>query len=89
MTVGTAARVGIMTVQELRVLQRAEPFVSFRITLVNGDTHDVRHPRAMMILREAVVVGVGGDDIPEHVRVPRLTDIAAVEPLGSPPADNR
>jgi len=40
--------------RELRELLLRDPFLSFRIKLVNGDAHDIAYPRNLALLTDSV-----------------------------------
>jgi len=42
--------------REIRILLRREPFMPFRIKLVNGDGHDVGYPDLVAVLEEGLYV---------------------------------
>jgi hypothetical protein len=41
---------------ELRELIERDPFLPFRIKLVNGDAHDIGYPRSIALLSDSVYV---------------------------------
>ena len=45
-----------MIEREIRDLLRRDPFVPFRVKLVNGDAHDISHPWLVAELKDGLYV---------------------------------
>jgi len=56
-----------MRPEDIRAFLTKKPFQSFRITLTDGRTYEVRHPELAMVGRSTVVVGLPAADDPEPV----------------------
>ena len=63
--------------QEVRALLGRHPFEPFRITLVNGDRHDVPSPELVAVLEEGLYVALQGG----HWAQFRFDRIASFESL--------
>lgn len=50
-----------MTADQLKAVQKAEPFKPFRLILKDGKTFDIPHPNFIWVLKETARVGKGGD----------------------------
>ncbi len=75
-------RNGHMTSEDLIELLAERPFVPLRMHLLNGRTHDIRHPEMAIVGRDIVAVGVQhvGDNLP-RIRIVDLHHINEVEPV--------
>lgn len=76
-----------MRAEELAELLRTRPFVPLRIHLTDGTTHDIRHPEIVIVLRQRVDIGVGGNPavgVVDRIEHCSLLHIVRVEEL--PPA---
>ncbi len=49
-----------MIEDEVRTLLEREPFEPFRITLINGDRHDVLYPAMVAVLEEGLFMTLQG-----------------------------
>jgi hypothetical protein len=47
-----------MRSEDIKELVQREPFRPFRITLTDGRTYDVRHPKMAMVGRSTVAIGL-------------------------------
>jgi hypothetical protein len=59
---------------------RRQPFEPFAIRLSNGETHEVRHPECLLVLKTKVILGYPEDDGTVHLS---LIHVNAVETLQS------
>src|SRR5262249_43541964 len=50
-----------MRAEELTALLRVRPFVPLRIHMTDGQTHDIRHPDQVLVLRQRVDIGLQPD----------------------------
>ena len=48
-----------MTAKNLRMLLEVRPFEPFRIHMLEGETHDVRHPEMVWVAGQSLFVGGG------------------------------
>jgi hypothetical protein len=63
----------------MQELLRRQPFEPLEIRLTNGETHEVRHPEVVLLLRSRLVIALPDDGM---VICP-LLHIASVETLQS------
>lgn len=76
-----------MRPEELTALLRVRPFVPLRLHLTDGQSHDIRHPDQVIVLRQRVDVGVAPDPqsgVVERVEHISLLHIVRVEELPLP-----
>jgi hypothetical protein len=73
-----------MTVQTFRDLLARRPFKPFRLVMLGGQTHEVRHPEMAWLTRTDIRVGVdvADDGIPAEFRICSLLHVTAIEPIG-------
>jgi len=50
-----------MRPEDLLGLQRAQPFVPFRIHMTDGKFYDIVHPEAVMVVRTRAIIGLRPD----------------------------
>jgi hypothetical protein len=63
-------------------LLHAQPFRPFRITLTNGNAHEVRHPEFFMLLPGTVIIGhPDAGESGDLFTIVDLSHIAEAEPL--------
>jgi len=72
-----------MTIDTLKDYLRRRPFTPFRVTLSSGQSFDVRHPDAAILLKNglAVAYGESHDDLPDRLAHLSLLHITSVESL--------
>lgn len=70
----------------LRQQLARRPFEPFHVVTSSGQTYDVRHPDAAILLKNGLAVAYGGPSsgLPEHVANLSLLHITAVESLPLP-----
>jgi len=73
----------MMTIDVLREFLRRRPFTPFRVVTSSGQSYDVRHPDAAILVRDGLVVAYGGDDggLPELSAHLLLLHMTAVETI--------
>lgn len=80
-----------MRAEELIELIRVRPFVPLRIHMTDGQTYDIRHPDAVLVMRQRVDIGVRPDPMTgvlERVDHCSLLHVVRIEPLPpTTPAD--
>jgi hypothetical protein len=69
-----------MNADTIREFVRRQPFEPFVIRLSNGETHEVRHPERLLVLKTKVILGYPEDDRSVHLS---LIHVNAVETLQS------
>ena len=67
-----------MNADTIREFVRRQPFEPFVIRLSNGETHEVRHPECLLVLKTKVILGHPEDDRTVHLS---LIHVNAVETL--------
>jgi hypothetical protein len=67
-----------MTADAIREFVRRQPFEPFVIRLSNGETHEVRHPECLLVLKTKLVLGYPDEDRTVHLS---LIHVNAVEAL--------
>ena len=77
---------------DIQSLTRAQPFAAFRVTLVNGEEYDVRHPDGIMATNGMAMIALsspaGPDDDRGSVVIVSLGLLQKVEfltPQAAPP----
>lgn len=65
-----------MRAEDLMEMLRKRPFVPFRIYMTDGQTYDIVHPEAVLVLRSRAVIGLRPD--PETKIADWSEDIALV-----------
>jgi hypothetical protein len=56
-----------MAPEEITARLRRQPFVSFRMTLTEGGTYEIRHPELCMVGRRSAIVGIITTDDPDRL----------------------
>ncbi len=77
--------VAAMRPEKLLELIRARPFVPLRVHITRGQSHDIRHPDQIIVLRGRVDIGVatgGQNGVAERVDRVSLIHVVRVEELG-------
>ena len=69
-----------MNADTIREFVRRQPFEPFVIRLSNGETHEVRHPECLLVLKTKAILGYPEDDRSVHLS---LIHVNAVETLQS------
>ena len=69
-----------MNAETLREMIQRRPFEPFCLRLSNGETHEVRHPECLLVLKTKVILGYPEDDRSMHLS---LIHVNAVESLQS------
>ena len=69
-----------MNAETLREMIQRRPFEPFCLRLSNGETHEVRHPECLLVLKTKVILGYPEDDRTVHLS---LIHVNAVETLQS------
>ena len=69
-----------MNAETLREMIQRRPFEPFCLRLSNGETHEVRHPECLLVLKTKVILGYPEDDRSVHLS---LIHVNAVETLQS------
>jgi hypothetical protein len=83
-----------MAPEEFAGALRRRPFVPFRLTLIEGSTYEVRHPKLCMVGRRSAIIGLASPGDPDLLfeRSVAIDLLRAVklEPLDShaPPPTN-
>ena len=80
-----------MRPEELTELIRARPFHPLRIHMTDGQTHDITHPGAVLVLRSRVDIAVRPDPVTgvvDRVEHCSLSHIVRVEELQPNPEVN-
>lgn len=67
-----------MNADSIREFLRREPFEPFVIRMSNGESHQVRHPECLLVLKTKVILGYPEEDRAVHLS---LIHINAVEAL--------
>jgi hypothetical protein len=68
--------------QDLLELVRHRPFTPLRVYATDGRTYDIHHPDQMLVLRNRVVLGIGGDNgAAERLEHLSLLHVVRVEEL--------
>ena len=72
-----------MRYQEVYEALHRSPFQPFRIQLTNGDTHVVRHPDFVGLLRTSILLFVSSekDDVPDRFNQYDLLHVVGIEPV--------
>jgi hypothetical protein len=80
-----------MTPEEVAAALRRQPFVTFRITLAEGNTYEVRHPELCMVGRRSAIIGITTRDDPDRlfersvdVDLLHIVKLEPLETAGSP-----
>jgi hypothetical protein len=68
-----------MTADSIREFLRREPFDPLVIRLSNGESHEVRHPECLMVLKTKAIVGYPEDDRSVHVSLIRINSIESLQ----------
>jgi len=50
-----------MRAEDLLAMLRRRPFVPFRIHMTDGQTYDIVHPEAVLVLRSRAIIGLRPD----------------------------
>jgi len=69
-----------MNADTIREFVRRQPFEPFVIRLSSGETHEVRHPECVLVLKTKAILGYPEDDRTVHLS---LIHVNAVETLQS------
>ena len=77
-----------MTVQTFRELLTKRPFRPFRLVMLSGQMHDVRHSEMALLTRTDILVGVdiADDGIPAEFKICSLLHVTDIEPLATTPS---
>jgi hypothetical protein len=67
-----------MNAESIREFLRREPFEPFVIRMSNGESHQVRHPECLLVLKTKVILGYPDEDRAVHLS---LIHVNAVEAL--------
>jgi hypothetical protein len=67
-----------MNAESIREFLRREPFEPFVIRMSNGESHEVRHPECLLVLKTKVILGYPEEDRAVHLS---LIHVNAVESL--------
>ena len=71
-----------MRPEDIRDLNRRQPFQPYRIHITGGKTYEINHPDQVLVLRSRLIIGVGGDDnIPDGSEHISLIHIVRIEDL--------
>lgn len=71
-----------MNAESIREFLRREPFEPFVIRMSNGESHQVRHPECLLVLKTKVILGYPEEDRAVHLS---LIHVNAVEALQTTP----
>lgn len=71
-----------MNAESIREFLRREPFEPFVIRMSNGESHQVRHPECLLVLKTKVILGYPEEDRAVHLS---LIHVNAVESLQTTP----
>ncbi|MFM8985751.1 MAG: hypothetical protein ACKONH_06810 [Planctomycetia bacterium] len=71
-----------MNAESIREFLRREPFEPFVIRMSNGESHQVRHPECLLVLKTKVILGYPEEDRAVHLS---LIQVNAVEALQTTP----
>ena len=71
----------MITATELKARMTANPFVPFRICMSDGKTYDITNHDALLVTRNAAIVGVshGPEDIAERYATCAILHITRIE----------
>jgi hypothetical protein len=74
-----------MTVQTFREMFARRPFQPVKITLLSGQSYEIRHPEMALLTRTDLLVGVdiSSDGVPVEFKILSLLHVTAIEPLAS------
>lgn len=75
-----------MRPEEIMELLRRQPFVPLRFHMTDGRTYDIRHPDSVIVLRQALDIGVVSDPdtgVAERVQRCSLLHVVRVEEMYS------
>jgi hypothetical protein len=79
---------GLVRLDDIRQLTRAQPFRPFRVFLTNGETYDIRHPDLILATLGAAHIAAPEPDGPPDqlgsVRIVSLVHILKIEYLPAP-----
>ena len=72
-----------MTLQTFRQLLQRRPFQPFCVVMSSGESYDVTHPEAALLMRTTLYIGTDfdKDGIPEDSRMASLLHVTSVEPM--------
>ena len=79
-----------MDPEEIQKLIRAQPFRPFRIHLLDGSSHEMKHPEMVMVGRRTITLGIPrreGDTIYRYTELISLSNIGRIERLEPQEAD--
>lgn len=71
-----------MNAESIREFLHREPFEPFVIRMSNGESHQVRHPECLLVLKTKVILGYPEEDRAVHLS---LIHVNAVESLQTTP----
>lgn len=71
-----------MRPEDLRELNRRQPFEPYRIHITTGQTYDIEHPDQVIVQRSRLVIGTGGEaGISDQIAHMALIHIVQIEEL--------
>lgn len=68
-----------MNADALREFIHRQPFEPFLIRLSNGETHEVRHPECLMVLKTKAIIGFPDDDRTVHCSLIHINSVEALQ----------
>jgi hypothetical protein len=86
-----------MRAEEFKQLLQARPFRPLRVFMTDGRTYDIRHPDQVMVMRQALDIGLQPDPVSgifegahrcSLLHVVRVEEVHATPTDGAPPGAN-
>ena len=69
-----------MNPDTIREFVRRQPFQPFVIRMSNGESHEVRHPECVIVLKTKIVVGYPEDERTIHCSLIHVNSVEALQP---------
>lgn len=75
----------MITAEDIRKIQRQEPFTPFTIYMSDGRQFEIKHPEFLMVFRNNVVIGVPNKDneIPERSEICSILHITGLNMIAA------
>ena len=68
-----------MNTQTILEWMQRKPFEPFMLKLSNGQTHEVRHPENVVVLKTRLIIGYPEQDHAVHVSLLHVNSVEAVQ----------
>lgn len=68
-----------MSIETIREWLNRRPFEPFMLRLSNGETHEVRHPENVVLLKSRLIVGYPETDRAVHCSLIHINSIEALQ----------